>query len=89
MALDSSTLKGWVNGGKPVPSDGETGWSVKRNSHGKTEYTLGWKLHLLVDCETGLPVLAYVSPGKSMISDVPPTYSERLSSLQVSSIHVT
>ena len=63
VALDSTTLKGWVNGGKTMPSDPEAGWSVKKNSHGKTAYTLGWKLHLLVDCESELPIAAHVSAG--------------------------
>ena len=63
VALDSSTLKGWVNGGKPKPSDPEAGWSVKRNTHGKTEFVLGYKLHLLVDCEHEVPIAANVSPG--------------------------
>ena len=63
VAIDSSTLKGWVNGGKPKPSDPEAGWSVKKNTHGKTEFVLGYKLHLLVDCEYELPISANVSPG--------------------------
>ncbi|MFH1560013.1 MAG: transposase [Chloroflexota bacterium] len=65
VALDSTTLRGWVNGGKPNPSDKEAGWSVKKNTHGKTEFTLGWKLHLLVDCESELPIAANVSPGNA------------------------
>ena len=65
VALDSTTLKGWVNGGKAKPSDPEAGWSVKTNTHGKPEYTLGWKLHLLVDCETEMPIAATVSPGNT------------------------
>lgn len=63
VALDSTTLKGWVNGGKPKPSDREAGWSVKQNTHGRTEYTLGYKLHLLVDCESELPIAANINPG--------------------------
>lgn len=63
VALDSTTLKAWANGGKPKPSDSEAGWSVKKNTHGKTEFTLGYKLHLLVDCESEMPIAANVSPG--------------------------
>ena len=63
VALDSTTQKAWSNGGKPTPSDPQAGWSVKKNTHGKTEYTLGYKLHLLVDCEYELPIAANVSPG--------------------------
>jgi IS5 family transposase len=68
VAMDSTTLKGWVNGGKPKPSDKEARWSVKKNTHGKTEFVLGWKLHLLVDCEYELPIAANVTPGNA--SDV-------------------
>ncbi len=73
VALDSTTLKGWVNGGKPKHSDPEAGWSVKKNTHGKTEFTLGWKLHLLVDCESELPIAAEVSAGN--INDSKSSYN--------------
>ena len=63
VAVDSSTLKAWSNGGKPKPSDKDAAWSVKKNTHGQTEYTFGYKLHLLVDCESELPIAAHVSPG--------------------------
>ena len=65
VVLDSTTLKGWVNGGKRKPSDKQAGWSVKTNTQGKTEFTLGWKLHLLVDAEYELPMAAHVSPGNA------------------------
>lgn len=65
VALDSSTLKGWVNGGKPNRSDKEAGFSVKKGTQGRTEYTLGWKLHLAVDAESQLPIAAHVSPGNA------------------------
>ena len=68
VAIDSTTLKGWVNGGKPNPSDKMARWSVKKNTHGKTEFVLGWKLHLMVDCETEFPIAASISPGNT--SDV-------------------
>ena len=65
VALDSTTLKGWVNGGKAKPSDPQAKWSIKKNTHGRTEFILGYKLHLLVDCEYELPVAAIVSPGNT------------------------
>lgn len=65
VALDSTTLKGWVNGGSSRVSDKEAGWSVKTNTHGKTAYTLGWKLHLLVDTESELPIAANITPGNT------------------------
>ena len=63
VALDSTTLKAWSNGSKTVKSDPEAGWSVKNGSQGTKEFTYGWKLHLLADCETELPIAANVSPG--------------------------
>ncbi len=67
-ALDSSTLKAWSNGGKTVKSDPDAGWSVKKGTQGVKEYTYGYKLHLLVDCENELPIAANVSAGN--VNDV-------------------
>ncbi len=86
VAIDSTTLKGWVNGGKPKPSDPEAKWSVKNNTHGKKEFVLGWKLHLLVDCEFELPIAANVTPGNTsdvtratnLLSEARRTYSRFL-----------
>ena len=63
VAIDSSTLKGWSNPGKPKASDGDAGWSIKQNTHGKNEYKFGYKLHLMVDCEYELPISANISAG--------------------------
>lgn len=63
VALDSTTLKAWSNGGKMRKADKEAGWSVKRGTQGKNEFTYGWKLHLLVDAEYELPIAAHVSAG--------------------------
>lgn len=69
VALDSTTLKAWSNGGKPRLSDQEAGWSVKKGTNGKTEYTYGYKLHLIVSCGKGeLPIAAKVTAGN--VSDV-------------------
>ena len=64
VALDSSTLKAWSNGGKkPRYSDPEAGWSIKKGTQGHKEFTYGYKLHLLVDAEYELPISANVSAG--------------------------
>lgn len=63
VALDSTTLKGWSNGGKPVKSDKDAGWSVKTGTQGVKEATYGYKLHLLVDCESEMPIAANISAG--------------------------
>ena len=61
--MDSTTLKAWSNGGKTNKADQQAGWSVKQGTQGVKEYTYGWKLHLLVDCEYELPISAHISPG--------------------------
>jgi len=44
-------------------SDPNAGWSVKKNTQGKTTYIFGYKAHLLVDCEYELPIAANISAG--------------------------
>ena len=64
VALDATTLKAWSNGGKkPDYSDKDAEWSVKKNTHGKNEFVFGYKLHMLVDCESELPMAVNVSAG--------------------------
>ena len=63
VALDSTTLKAWANGRHGKRVDAEAGWSVKRGTQTKIEYTYGWKLHVLVDTETEMPISANVSRG--------------------------
>ena len=63
VTMDSTTVKGWANGAKNFKTDPEAGWSVKRGTQGPTEFVFGWKLHVLVDCETELPISASVSAG--------------------------
>ena len=63
VAIDSTTLKGWVNGGKGKKVDPDAGWSVKKGTQGVKEYVFGYKLHLLVDAEYELPIAANVSAG--------------------------
>ena len=61
VAIDSTVLKGWSNGGKPKKAAPEASWAVKKNTQGKTEFTYGWKLHLMVCSEYELPISAIVS----------------------------
>ncbi len=63
VALDATTLKGWSNGARTIKADPEAGWCVKRGTHGTREYTYGWKLHLLVDCASEMPIAANISAG--------------------------
>lgn len=63
VAMDSTTVKAWANGARGKKTDPDAGWSIKKGTQGKKEFTFGWKLHLLVDCESELPVAAQVSAG--------------------------
>ena len=63
VALDSTTLKGWSNGGKIPKADRHAGWSVKLGTQGVKEAVYGWKCHLLVDAEYELPIAANISAG--------------------------
>lgn len=63
VAIDSTTLKARANGGKAKKADQQAGWSVKKGTQGHDEFVYGWKLHLMVDCETEWPIAAIVSPG--------------------------
>ncbi len=63
VALDGSVIKAWSNGSRPVKADPEAGFSIKTGSQGAKEITYGYKLHLMVDCETELPISANVSAG--------------------------
>ncbi|MFQ5873892.1 MAG: transposase [Dehalococcoidia bacterium] len=63
VAMDSTTLKAWSNGGKPRKADKEASWSIKKGTQGRKEFVYGWKLHLLVDCEYELPIAANVTTG--------------------------
>lgn len=88
VAIDSTTIKAFSNGAKKGKrgkvSDQHAGWSVKKNTQAKTEYVWGYKLHLLVDCETELPIAANVSAGNvhdvtrasNVLSEARKTYSK-------------
>lgn len=83
VAMDSTTIQAWSNGGKAIKSDPDAGWSIKRNTHGKTKYVYGYKVHLLVDCEYELPIAANISAGNAhdakrasnLLSEARHTYS--------------
>ena len=83
VALDATVLKGWSNGGKQPKADTQAGWAVKQGTQGTKEYTYGWKLHLLADCESEMPIAANVSAGNvhdskrasNVLSEARRTYS--------------
>ncbi|MFC1871071.1 transposase [Chloroflexota bacterium] len=63
VAIDSSTLKAWSNGGKKPNSGPDAGWAVKTGANGKNEFCFGYKLHLLVDTKYELPIAANITRG--------------------------
>jgi transposase len=66
VAIDSTDIKGWTNGGKRYrgkPSDPDAGWCVKTNTAGKNKYTWGYKVHILADTQYELPVAIDVTAG--------------------------
>ena len=63
VAIDSTTLKGWANGAKAKKVDPDAGWSVKGGTQGVKEMVFGYKLHLLLDTESELPISAVVTAG--------------------------
>ncbi len=62
VAIDATDIKGWVNGRHPK-TDPDAGWVVKPDTHGHLKYTLGFKVHALVDTRHELPVAMLVSKG--------------------------
>ena len=67
VAIDSTDIKAWSNGSKRgnngKVSDPDAGWVVKKNTEGNKKYVWGFKVHILCDTETELPMVAIVSPG--------------------------
>jgi transposase len=63
VAIDSTDIKAWSNGGKTRRSDPDAGWIVKGGTNGKRKFVWGYKLHLLVDVAAEIPIAANVTRG--------------------------
>ena len=67
VAIDSTPVKAWANGRKKGKhgknADPDAGWTVKKNSQGKMQYTWGYKVHILSDTQYELPVAVDISAG--------------------------
>jgi transposase len=61
VAIDSTDVKAWSNGNKKPASDKDATWAVKSDTAGKKKYYFGYKLHLLVDTQSELPIAANVT----------------------------
>ncbi len=68
VAIDSTDLKAWSNGGKQHKSDPDAGWIVKGGTNGKKKFVYGYKLHLLVDTTHEIPIAANIT--KDNFADV-------------------
>lgn len=88
---DSTDIVAWSNGHRRQPSDGDAKWGAKKASHrgGKAEgdkedekkddlyYWFGYKLHLLIDALTELPVSFVVTPANVADTVELPTLMEK------------
>jgi IS5 family transposase len=63
VAIDSTDLKAWSNGKKHQKSDPDAGWVVKGDTNGKTKFVWGYKVHLLVDTVSEIPIAANITRG--------------------------
>lgn len=66
VAIDSSDLKAWSNGGKlrkGKHSDEDAGWCVKKDTSNKKKYVWGYKIHALVCAKYELPIAVDTTPG--------------------------
>ena len=65
MAVDASVISTHSNPNKKVISDPEASWTVKAyDIQGKANWQFGYKLHLVCDADTELPITAIVTTAK-------------------------
>ena len=63
VAIDASDIKAWSNGAHRKPTDKQAGWIIKADTNGRGKFTWGFKLSLMVDTETELPLAVKVTSG--------------------------
>ena len=63
VAIDSTDLKAWSNGGKKHKSDPDAGWVIKAATDGKRKFVWGYKMHLMVDTNHEIPITASITRG--------------------------
>ena len=71
VAIDSTDVKAWSNGGKKRKgkhSDTDAGWIVKKSTDGNMKYVYGYKIHILADTETEMPIVIDATAGN--VADV-------------------
>ncbi|MGQ9696360.1 MAG: transposase, partial [Thermodesulfobacteriota bacterium] len=63
FAIDSTHIHAYSNPHKENPSDKDAAWGYKENHKNETRYFFGYKVHMIVDCKSQLPVEITVTPG--------------------------
>lgn len=62
VAIDATDVKAWANGAREE-TDGEAGWIVKKGTNGRNKFVYGFKVHVLCDTASELPIAVSVSAG--------------------------
>jgi len=73
VAIDATDLKAWANGNKRPNADTDAAWGVKPDTAGKKKFFYGYKLHVMADTKTELPIAAQLTSGN--VHDIKPTSS--------------
>jgi len=73
VAIDATDLKAWSNGNKTPVADPDAAWGVKPDTAGKKKFFYGYKLHVMADTKTELPIAAQLTSGN--VHDSKPTSS--------------
>jgi hypothetical protein len=63
VAMDSTDIKAWSNGGHKTPTDKDAGWIVKADTNGRGKFTWGYKVSVLADTTYELPLAVNVMSG--------------------------
>lgn len=79
VAIDSTDIKAWSNASKKgrkrtqgkrghkarvgKVSDPDAGWCVKKNTQGTKKFVYGYKVHILCDADSELPMVVDISEG--------------------------
>jgi len=63
VAIDATDLKAWSNGNKTPVADPDAAWGVKPDTAGKKKFFYGYKLHVMADTKTELPIAAQLTSG--------------------------
>ncbi len=63
VAIDSTDLKAWSNGGKERKTDPDAGWVIKGGTERMRKFVWGYKMHLMIDTTYEIPIAAITTRG--------------------------